>query len=287
MSNLEIWNDEINLRARHDRLEQDIVVLEDVHGVPIMNTEYHTHYFYIGMCKSGRTLGQYNYQDTDFKAGDICWIMPGHVISHKYVSDDYSVLSVYISKSLFKIFKESGALGKFHYPIRTVILSLPPEQFQIMADSFRMLGRLAMLEHPQRESLLCDMCRIISTLGDEFISQQYHEIPVSQSQNEELFEHFYELVVKHYRESREVSFYARKLCLSPKYFATLIKKTTDIPATEWINRYVMTEAKWLLRTDKSIQQIAHHLGFSEQSAFTRFFKSYAHITPSEFREQLA
>ncbi|MCR5130834.1 MAG: helix-turn-helix domain-containing protein [Prevotella sp.] len=286
MDNIEIWNDEINLRARHDQLEQDIVVLEDVHDVPIMNTEYHTHYYYIGMCKSGRTKGQYDYQDTDFKAGDICWIMPDHVISHNYVSDDYSVLSVYISKKLFQSFQERGALGKLHYPIRIIILSLSPEQFQIMANGFRMMGQLATLNHPKREELLTDLCRVLSTLGDNFISQQYHDLPQHQSPKEELFEQFYELLVKHYRESHKVTFYARKLCLTPKYFATRIKKTTGIAASEWIDRYVLVEAKWLLRTDKSIQQIAYYLGFSEQSSFSRFFKSYAHITPTEYREQV-
>ncbi len=89
MENFETWNNEINLRARQDRLEQDVVVLEEVNSVPILNTEYYTHYYYIGMCLSGRTIGEYNYRPTDFKAGDICWIMPDHVISHSYVSSDY------------------------------------------------------------------------------------------------------------------------------------------------------------------------------------------------------
>ncbi len=286
MSEDSAWNERINLLARHDQLEQDIVVLEDVNAVPILNTEYHTHYYYIGMCLSGRTLGQYNYRDSDFKAGDICWIMPDHVISHSYVSDDYRVLSVYISRELFNQFMERGSLGKLYYPVRAVILSLKPDQFEVMADAFRMMGKMAKLNHPQRGELLSSMCHIIATMSDEFIRQQHPDFPQQQSKNEELFERFYESLVKNFRKSHEVAFYAREFCLTPKYFATVIKKTTGIAASDWINRYIIVEAKWLLRTQKTIQQIAHHLGFSEQASFSRFFKMNTGTTPTQFREQL-
>lgn len=100
-----------------------------------------------------------------------------------------------------------------------------------------------------------------------------------------MFEHFYTEIVKHYRESREISFYAKILCLTPKYFATIIKKTTGIEAKDWINRYVIIEAKWLLlhERQKSVQQIADYLGFTEQASFSRLFKTYEGITPTDFR----
>jgi len=286
MSNNNTWNEEINLLARLDRLEQDIVVLEEVNTVPILNTEYHTHYYYIGMCLSGRTIGKYNYQDTDFKAGDICWIMPDNVISHSYVSDDYRVLSVYISKELYKTFMERGTLGKFHYPMRAVIISLNPEQFQAMADSFRLMSKFAQLDHPQRLDILSSMCHILATLGDEFINQKHPEYPKKMSKNEELFEQFYQSLVNNYRKSHEVAFYAREACLTPKYFATVIKNATGIAASEWINRYIIVEAKWLLRKQYTIKQVAHYLGFSEQASFSRFFKMHTGMTATEFREQL-
>lgn len=284
MTEYEKWCEEMNLQARENRLEQDIVVLDNVHGVPLMGTEYHTHY-YIGMCLSGYTLGTYNYRPSEFRAGDICWIMPDHVISHNYVSDDYRVLSVYIKKSMYARLMEQGALGKYHYPMKAVCLSLAEDQFAVVADAFRMMGRLAGISHPQREDLLASMCRIISTLCDEFILKQHSEFSGNMQSHEVLFERFYQLIVRHYRESREVAFYADKLALTPKYFATVIKQTTGMTATEWINRYVLVEAKWLLRQDrqKSIQQIAYLLGFTEQASFSRFFKSYEGVSPTEYR----
>lgn len=287
MTDYEIWCEEMNLRARQDSLVQDIVVLDNVHGVPLMNTEYRTHYYYMGLCLNGYALGSYNYRPTEFRAGDICWLMPDHIISHTEVSDDYSVLSVYISRSLYEKFKQRGALGKFHYRIRAVQLHLDAEQFGAIADGFRMMGRLAVLNHPQRDELLTEMCRIISIMCDEFIMQQHPEFSGQQQPQEELFERFYALIVQHYRESREVAFYASKCHLTPKYFASVIKKATGMAASDWINRYVLVEAKWMLRhsQQKSIQQIANFLGFSEQASFSRFFRANTGLAPKEYREK--
>ena len=148
-----------------------------------------------------------------------------------------------------------------------------------------MMARLASLDHPERDEMLTTMCRIMAAMGDEFILQQHSEFSGNMQSHEVLFERFYQLIVHHYRESREVAFYADKLALTPKYFATVIKQTTGMTATEWINRYVLVEAKWLLRQDrqKSIQQIAYLLGFTEQASFSRFFKSYEGVSPTEYR----
>jgi AraC-like DNA-binding protein len=34
----------------------------------------------------------------------------------------------------------------------------------------------------------------------------------------------------------------------------------------------------------TIQQISDELGFSDQTAFTRYFRTYTQITPKEYRE---
>lgn len=269
------------------RLQQDFVVLEDMHLVPLLNTEYVSQYFYIGLCRRGRTLGHYDYKPTDFKAGDICWLMPDHVVSHHSVTDDYSVLSVFITREYFQRLKERGVLGKYHYLHHTPLVSLTPSQFDTIYQAFLLLGRLAESDSPHRENMIASLIGIISTMGDEFVRLHVPDISQKTLLHEDLFERFLDAVVRHHCESREVKFYADLLALTPKYFATVIKRTTGLAASEWINRYVMVEAKWLLRSQrqKSIQQIALHLGFSEQASFSRFFKGYEGLSPREFRER--
>jgi AraC-like DNA-binding protein len=97
---------------------------------------------------------------------------------------------------------------------------------------------------------------------------------------------FQEAVVKHYRESSDVDFYARMFGLSPKYFSYLIKSEIGIAPKRWINNYIAMQAKTMLikRSDLNIQQVAYLLGFKEQTSFTRFFKSYVGVSPREYRD---
>ena len=104
---------------------------------------------------------------------------------------------------------------------------------------------------------------------------------------QQLLYRFQNAVVTHYQKSREVQFYANLLCLSPKYFGSIIKEQTGIPAGEWITRYVIVQAKSLLRhsTNLNIQQISYQLGFPDPAAFTRYFKANTGMSPKEYREK--
>jgi len=276
---------EIYEQAIMGRLTEDIVVLEDVHIIPIMNEEFHSQYFYIGMCTSGYSSKRHNFQDYDFHAGEICWVLPDHMISHNFVSKDYSVLSVFISKSFFLQLKQNGMLGKYQYTINMSSLALSPEVFDIIYNGFLLIGKLSRYSNSKDRNMIPALFNIIYTVCDDYIAQSLPYISKRQKQHDLLFEQFYDAITLHYRESREVSFYAKLLCLSPKYFASIIKKSTNIEAKEWINRYVIIEAKWMLlhERQKSIQQIANYLGFSEQASFSRLFKHIEGITPTEFR----
>ncbi|MBQ9223214.1 MAG: AraC family transcriptional regulator, partial [Prevotella sp.] len=90
----------------------------------------------------------------------------------------------------------------------------------------------------------------------------------------------------HYRESREVRFYADLFNLTPKYFATVIKQQTGTNASEWISSYVIIQAKALLQQRQlTVQQVALQLGFPDQSAFSRYFKKNVGISPTDYRDQ--
>ncbi|GHS87190.1 hypothetical protein FACS1894201_08390 [Bacteroidia bacterium] len=60
----------------------------------------------------------------------------------------------------------------------------------------------------------------------------------------------------------------------------LIKQNTLKSATEWIENYVLLEAKAMLKSSKlSIKQISEELNFADQSVFGRYFKRLAGVSP--------
>ena len=95
-----------------------------------------------------------------------------------------------------------------------------------------------------------------------------------------IYEEFMELLNKYHDKERSVKFYASKCCLTPNYFSEKIKEYSGKTANNWINEYVILEAKTLLKFSKySIQEIAYRLNFPSLSAFGKYFKLQTGLSP--------
>lgn len=103
----------------------------------------------------------------------------------------------------------------------------------------------------------------------------------------EVMMQFLQLLRQHYRGHRDVGFYADKMNISAKYMTTLVKKASGKPAIQWIEDYVILDAKaQLSSTVNTIQQIAFDLNFPSQSLFGRYFKRAVGMSPSDYRISL-
>lgn len=79
--------------------------------------------------------------------------------------------------------------------------------------------------------------------------------------------------------------FADQLHVHPNYLNALVKQNTGKTVREHIQERLLYEAKaLLLRTDLTISNISHGLGFSDPAAFTSFFKKKEHVSPSNFRK---
>ena len=104
---------------------------------------------------------------------------------------------------------------------------------------------------------------------------------------ETLFKQFINLVSEHHRKERRVDFYAEQLFLSPKHFSTVIKKVSGKTAGQWIDEYVILEAKTLLKySAMSIQEVAYYMNFPNPSFFGKYFKHHTGMSPSEYKVQI-
>src|SRR5690606_37020750 len=95
---------------------------------------------------------------------------------------------------------------------------------------------------------------------------------------------FKTLLAEHLIEERQVSFYADKMHLTPKYFSTIIKEVSGKTAGAWINEMLLLESKVQLQNkEQSIAQIAYNLNFSDPSHFGKFCKKHTGVSPLEYR----
>lgn len=104
------------------------------------------------------------------------------------------------------------------------------------------------------------------------------------TRSQEIVFEFIRLVSEFYLQEKSVEFYASKLMLSTRHLSSVLKEITGKSANSIINEYIFNEAKALLSsTLKPINEIANELKFSDQFAFSHFFKKHQKISPSEYR----
>ena len=80
---------------------------------------------------------------------------------------------------------------------------------------------------------------------------------------------------------------SREVDISPYYFSKLFKQETGGNFIEYLTEVRLRNARELLKdSGLSIKEICAESGYSDPNYFSRIFKKYEGVTPSEFRERL-
>ena len=133
-------------------------------------------------------------------------------------------------------------------------------------------------------SLISSCFYVLGSIVSRRLSEAKKEPRGQSARARMVFEQFIKLVTEHHSSQRNMAFYAQHLCLTPKYLSKLVKQVSGRSAPDWIDSFVILEAKNMLKySDASIKEIVYHLHFPNQSVFYKFFKSHTGLTPSEYR----
>ena len=274
------------LDAHEQKIEElGALVIDDVTEMPIYGEPYVSPLLVIGINHSGYVKSEYDMQDVEFRTHELAVVYPDHTLMAKEASPDYRATLIVISRRiLLELHHRSPHRYLMEY-IKKPDFHLSDEQYSTLMKVVDVLHRVLDMDVPSRESMMVNLLDFFSQLIDTYRFGD-KELPQKTSTSRLLFYRFYDAIVEHYHESHEVAYYADLLCLSPKYFASQIKKETGIQASTWIYRYLIIQAKSLLRNRAlNNQQISDLLGFPEQSSFSRFFKVHTGLSPTDFRKQ--
>lgn len=92
------------------------------------------------------------------------------------------------------------------------------------------------------------------------------------------------LVEQNFKKMHQVQDYADLIHKSPKTISNIFSQYSTQSPLEIIHNRIMLEAKRLLiYTDLTAKEIAYSLGFDDIPNFSRFFKKYAQLSPSQYR----
>jgi araC-type DNA-binding domain-containing proteins len=248
--------------------------------------------FIIGVGTEGETSVSFNLHEFRLKKDSMFIFTPKNILqvnSQQYFKADGIAISPDFMRRINIDIKNMMPL--FLKFVENPTLALTPE------ESRSMRGMIAQIERETRGPETHFSFDIVSGLIAATIYKvgdiMYHylaEHPEGQNNShnraEEYFKQFTHLLGEHFREERSVGFYARQLCITPKYLTTLIKRISGQSVSEWIDNYVILEAKTLLKySTMSIQEIAYYLNFPNQSFFGSYFKRNTGMSPSQYKAQ--
>lgn len=171
---------------------------------------------------------------------------------------------------------------------RTEPVNILSDHDAAILDAYYHFIRRQLAETPgifTRQKVLCLLQSALYEMMD--INTRTNSGPARErTRKEEIMAKFIIEVGEHFRAERQVNFYAERLCISSKHLSSVVKNVSGMTAGEWIDNYVIMEAKVLLKTtDRTIQQIADDLNFKNQSFFGKYFKHLTGMTPTRYRRE--
>ncbi|PJJ53252.1 AraC family transcriptional regulator [Hymenobacter chitinivorans] len=255
-----------------------------------LHQPYRGDYYKISLCLRGRAELKVNLAPFVVTPGCLVLATPDVIKEWGRVSEDYETLSVFFTRDF--ISTHHAATGKLHFLVAppTPVLSLASAEAAGIAASFRFLQQKYAAASPQRDnivkSILGGLLYEIGALYEQPAgSGQHHSSNPGQSRARQLAAGFRQLLQTHCGTERSVQFYAAALCITPKHLTELVKDATGRTASEWIAEAVALEAKALLQNPAlTVAQVAQGLQFTDQFAFSRFFKRSTGLSPTAYRQ---
>lgn len=269
-------------------IDDDFALFDDVKDFPLYSYPERLEAAVMVLCLQGKWQLDINLKKQELSSGSLMFIMPEQILQSLEISSDFSGIFILMSKNFIdNIFpKLKGLLPFIFYLKDHPCISIDEEDQRCIMDYYTFLLRKALQnDNHCRKEIVHGLVLALFYDVYNIYKKQMPQVVVHESRKEELFEKFLHLLNSTFRKERNVIYYANKLFLTPKYLSRVVKEVSGKTAGEWIDDFVILEAKALLKsTGKSIQEIAEELHFANQSFFGKYFKHHTELSPKEYRK---
>jgi len=159
------------------------------------------------------------------------------------------------------------------------------ENLALLSSLLRQLQDEFHTRKPYKNSLLESLIQAVFV----YILRHAYSSKLVKQEDRQIYGHarierLQELIDRHYREHKPVSFYAKLLGVSSTHLNRTVKQLTGRTTQDMIaNRLIEAARRDLIAMPSSVQHIAYSLGFSDPAYFSRFFLKITSETPRTFR----
>lgn len=212
-------------------------------------------------------------------------LMPGQIVSIESMSDDFDAYVIILSRRFLDnlLVYINGAISMRPGIKFDVVERLDGNELQQITLFYKALRNIVENdENPYRIQVVQHVIMAIFYSSDRLRTIK-DDVGVRTSADN-ISRKFLEMVKENFRSERQLKYYSDALCITPRYLSRVVKECTGSSAADWIERYVVLEARALLKsTDMTVQQISDYLNFPTQTFFGKYFKRRTGLSPKEYR----
>ncbi|MDM1379025.1 AraC family transcriptional regulator [Myroides marinus] len=255
----------------------------------VIDKPYQFTTFGLILVTEGRCEITINLEPTIIKKDDLLVVLPNQFFEIKRLTDDFAVKTVFIDPDLFL---EAGFHVKSHSLISFLsseypkVITLNKNVFRIMNNTVKRLTQLSYNNNNiyAKNLIIHHFSILMYELGNFYSKAVLEKNDTKIHRREELAKKFIYLVSTHFKKERSVQYYAEAMFISRKHLTKIIVEVFQKTPKQIITDTIILEAKILLKNPKTtITDIVNDLNFQDLSVFSKFFKTYTGISPTDFK----
>lgn len=242
-------------------------------------------YVIVSLCLKGSVRWIYDSKEYKQEKNTLSLILPGHTVNVLRHSKDYT--QAWMAFDPVKFINYELHLNNINKELfeQTPVIQLTNEEADKLLHLAHVISDIAAWDEnelPNKHQLLDSQL----TLAHELYIAIRRKRDCSWHDKNDLFKNFCDLVATHYKEEKNVNFYARQLGYDARYFSKVIGKLSGgIAPLEWIGNYVALQTKKYINAypRAKIREVAENMGFHSTAHLCRYFKRVTGIYPQEYK----
>jgi AraC-like DNA-binding protein len=285
----DIFLEEAKNWGNADALSNCLALTDQISDAHTTQEPTRLNFILMALCLKGQAKYNIDTKEQTVKAGDLLFISERHIVDNYSASADFECLCIMVSTEFYHGFVQSvqNVSSLLLFSMNNPVVALTPSEVQVFSNYFHTIReKITNTGHHYRENLVKALLLAMFYDMSNVIYRVEQQGKKPQMRADALFSQFIRLLEQNFRSIRRVSWYAEQLFITPKYLSEVVKQTSKRTPNEWIDSYVILEARVLLKTTTmSIKEIADELHFPSQSFLGKYFKEHVGVSPSEFRKQ--
>lgn len=239
-------------------------------------------------CLGGLMRVRLNLTEYNLKENDILIVEAGSVGECLEVSHDCHIGIIAFSNNYFvsEINPQGTTLIRQFLSVSSLLSLTGMEMDELLNIYHQMRQKIKQPDYRYKREILMSYMRVLFCNCCQYMTsylEKRQSLP--SSRKDRIFNRFMQLLKEHYISERNIGFYADKMCLTSKYLSQMVLAASGRHVKDWVQDYVILEAKALLRCRQyTVLQVSDMLNFPNQSFFGVYFKKAVGCSPSTYQK---